>query len=200
MTTPEYAEFKRLAGIPDWVDKGAGTILWQHRPTEVLAETVRYFSGGIFMKEPFDIFQGLEPKQEAYDYVMSLMPERREIVKKEYIILHHSATKDGVLTLTLSGYLEVNGWRTLAHWVDALMVSLAIPAIRRPRTKLDATVFAWRSQKHRRIMSPSVCRRANVGPHPTKKLAAGHALLPGFFLTWKGAAIVDKSEASRGDG
>jgi N-acetylmuramoyl-L-alanine amidase len=42
----------------------------------VLAETVRCFSGGIFVKEPFDIFQGLEPKQEAYDYVMSLMPEK----------------------------------------------------------------------------------------------------------------------------
>lgn len=120
-TTPEYAEFKRLAGIPDWVDKGTGTIPWQHRPTEVLAETVRYFSGGIFTKEPFDIFQGLKPSRAAYDYVMSLMPERREIVKKEYIILHHSATKDGVLKdfdAIKRYHMEVNGWRDIGyHWV-----------------------------------------------------------------------------------
>jgi hypothetical protein len=121
-TTPEYAEFKRLAGIPDWVDKGTGTILWQHRPTEVLAETVRCFSGGIFVKEPFDIFQGLEPKQEAYDYVMSLMPERREIVKKEYIILHHSATPDGLVLKDFDAikryHMEVNGWRDIGyHWI-----------------------------------------------------------------------------------
>jgi hypothetical protein len=120
--TPAYEEFKKLAGIPDWVDKGAGTILWQHRPTEVLAETVRYFSGGIFMKEPFDIFQGLKPSRAAYDYVMSLMPERREIVKKEYIILHHSATPDGLVLKDFDAikryHMEVNGWRDIGyHWV-----------------------------------------------------------------------------------
>jgi len=113
--TSEYEEFKKLAEIPGWLDKGS---LWQYRPSEVLAETVRYFSGGIFTKEPLDVFNGLEPRKEAYDYIMSLMPERRVLMKKEYIVIHHSATKDGIVYRDYDaikrGHLE-RGFRDIGY-------------------------------------------------------------------------------------
>lgn len=75
--TPEYKKFKELMGIQNYKDSN---FLWEDRPAEILAELGRYYaSNSDFTWEEFITFNDKydpEPKREAYDYLMSLMPEK----------------------------------------------------------------------------------------------------------------------------
>ncbi len=75
--TPEYIKFKQIMGIQDYKDSD---FLWEDRPAEILAELGRYYAeDSDFTWEEFITFNDKydpEPKREAYDYLMSLIPPK----------------------------------------------------------------------------------------------------------------------------
>lgn len=75
--TKEYVKFKEIMGIKEFKDND---IIWEDRPSEILAELGRYYADhSDFTWEKFITFDDAydpKPLREAYDYLMSLMPEK----------------------------------------------------------------------------------------------------------------------------
>lgn len=74
--TPEYKRFKELAGIEKFYEHNT---IWEDRPGEILAETIRYFVGQqdpIFNYNPYVCFDSADdpkPSREAYEYLISFI-------------------------------------------------------------------------------------------------------------------------------
>ena len=95
----EYKEFKKLAGIERYTEND---LFWNKRPSEILAETIRYFvalENPMFSYNPFEVFEGKnapKPSREAYEYILSLInkaPIEEEEVKEEDTMAYFKDTE-----------------------------------------------------------------------------------------------------------
>lgn len=77
--TEIYKTVKKLLKIENYKELSN---LWEERPVEIIADTVRFFTGlknPVFNHAPYTIYNGkTKPQKAAYDYILSLIPQKAE--------------------------------------------------------------------------------------------------------------------------